>query len=143
MSWHRPEYYYFRSVPTGIVNRHVTMDRVIRRLRPGPLANIGQLLDIPFAALRSHPDTPDVLPKGHEGLWIGTNPAWPEMSVDSALGKMGLKAVWKEASPDLKEDYLLVPDFIDDVKPDDAEPFDSTPLALSAVQIYVRPGVDS
>lgn len=143
MSWHRPEYYYFRSVPTGIVNRHITMDRNTLRLRPGPLANIGQLLDVPFAALRSHPDTPNALPEGQEGLWISTNPAWREISVNAALGKMGLTAAWEMTSPDLKDEYELVPDFMEGVNPDEAEPFDPTPLALSALVIHVRPHVAS
>lgn len=139
MSWRRPEYSYYRSVPTGIVNRSVTLDRTYHLLRPGPLTNIGQLLDVPMAALRSHPDAPEALPAEQEGLWISTNPAWPELSVNHALGKMGLSAVWEETSPDFRENYELVPTFVDGVDQDDSEPFDETPLSLTAPIIYVRP----
>jgi hypothetical protein len=72
-------------------------------------------------------------------MWIDTNPAWPEMSVDHALGVMGLKAVWSKASQDNVDEYELVPDFVEGINPAEAGPFDPAPLALSAVGIYARP----
>lgn len=61
--------------------------------------------ELPLVVLRSHPNTPNALPPDMEGRWIETNPAWPEMSVDSVLDKLfpPCRAVWTEFSEDNRE----------------------------------------
>lgn len=41
--------------------------------------------DCPLVSLRSHPNFPNTLSPELEGTWIGTNPSWPEATVDSTL----------------------------------------------------------
>ena len=138
MRWVRPVASYERSLRTGKVQR---WERTHQGpyLRPSILRNVVHL-DVPHAVLRSHPDNPQSLPEDLEGMWIDTNPAWPEISIDCTLGRLGLVAVWKETSPDITESFDLVPDFAEGVNPDEAEPLDTTPLALVAPRIFVRPG---
>ncbi len=72
--------------------------------RPGVLRDVVHL-NVPLVSLKSHPDTPGVMPEEHEGMWISTNPAWPEMSVTSHLGSLGLVADFKGSVPPQYEEF--------------------------------------
>jgi hypothetical protein len=145
MIWWRPEHYYFKSPRDGVVGQN-TQQHMGPMLRPGPLHFVGQHIDIsPLAALRSHPDEPGALPEHLEGLWVDTNPAWPEMSIQAKLGRRSV-VIAQDMPRDEVETYDLVPSMdeglryppIEAITPENSIPFDATPLSLSAVVIYLR-----
>lgn len=121
MIWRRPQHYYFRSAISGEVEQF-TQRHMGPMIRPGPLRDIGQLLDVPMAVTYSHPDTPEILPEDNEGMWMSTNPAWPEKTIDLRLRQIGMHAVWEDSSQDNVETFKL------------------GPHTLNAVIIYVKPG---
>ncbi|MFO0971125.1 MAG: hypothetical protein U0520_02120 [Candidatus Saccharimonadales bacterium] len=137
MTWWRPEHYYFRSAVDGAVHQNKLLHRG-PMVRPPQMEGINHI-DVPLAVIRSHPDTPNALSEWGEGRWLETNPAWPEKSVDHALGKLGVQAVWAEASADQTETLEIVPGLVDDVRIIECQPFDSEPFVLNAVLVYVRP----
>lgn len=139
MTWWRPQHYYFRSAITKRVGQNTQQHRG-PAIRPDPLRLVGQHLDVPLAVLRSHPDTPNTMPPDREGLWTDTNPAWPQLSIDYQLGRWGLKASWDSFDMDNTERFELVPDFVEGINPEEAEPFDHiTPKILKAVVVHVMP----
>jgi len=137
MTWRRQEHYYHSNNSALELPVRSEQTHTGPSVRPGPLRNVG-FLDVPLAVLRSHPDTPNVLPEKHEGMWISTNPAWPERTVDEVLRKFGLRAVWEDSSKDLTETYELAPTIVGEVTAENSEPFDETPLVLSALVVYAK-----
>lgn len=76
--------------------------------------------DCPIVVLRSHPDFPGTLSPELEGVWTGTNPAWPDATVDLILSKLEppCHTDWK----DFNQERTEIRD------------------PLHALVIYVRPG---
>ncbi len=138
MRWDRPEYYYMRSALSERVERYRQLHRG-PSIRPGLLREVVDI-NTPLAVLRSHPDASGTLPSEREGIWTDTNPAWPEMSIDTQLKLIGIHAVWADCSSDYTEEIKLAPDFIGEVDSHNSEPFDSTPRLLSGIVVYVKPG---
>lgn len=141
MTWWRPQHYYFRSALSGRVHQYSQLHRG-PMVRPGPLRDVVHL-DVHHAVLRSHPETPNALPEELEGMWTDTNPAWPEMSIDAKLGKLGLRTTWALVSRNVTETYELVPAMVEDVTAEESEPFDATPLVMSAILVHVRQNLSS
>ena len=136
MRWNRPRHYYKRSALSERVEQYTQMYHG-PRIRPGLLREV-ENINTPLAVLRSHPDTPGILPHDREGIWVSTNPAWPERSIDIRL--IGIHAVWADSSPECTEEFELTPDFIGAVHIDNSEPFDPTPRILAGLVVYVKPG---
>lgn len=136
MTWWRPQHFYFRSAVSGVVQQYEQLYRG-PMVRPGPLREV-EPLNVPLAVLRSHPNYPGTLDINDEGKWLSTNPAWPERTVMAKIGK-GVMVAWDDCSPDLTETYELVPDYVGEVDPAEAETFDPTPLSLIATVVYIKP----
>ena len=101
---------------------HCTCGHYDRPKEPNPqFSPSGLRTDEPLAVLYSHPDFPNTLSEKYEGRWIGTNPAWPELSVESFLDRWlgkDFHVLWADSSADNYE----VRD------------------GLKGVIVYVRPG---
>ncbi len=82
----------------------------------------GLRIGYPLAVLRSHPNHPGTLPEKLEGRWVDSNPAWPEWSIDSYLGRWasGCYADWDGASKDRYEERDGLKGVVVYVKPGNA-----------------------
>ena len=62
--------------------------------------------DCPLVVFRSHPDFPNTLAAELEGVWSGTNPAWPDATVDLILDQLQppCHTDWKEFKFDVMEE---------------------------------------
>lgn len=141
MTWRRPEAYYFHT-NYGHYPNYLSRNEQLHAgpmVRPGPLRDVVELY-VPHAILRSHPDTPGVLPERLEGMWIDTNPAWPESSTNRRMGGLGLQAAWDDSMPPQVERFELKPALVDPVTTEGYEPFgDIPPVLVEGVVVYVRP----
>ncbi|MBX4205083.1 MAG: hypothetical protein KW788_02735 [Candidatus Doudnabacteria bacterium] len=78
--------------------------------------------DCPLAVLRSHPNFPGTLAPELEGIWTGTNPAWPEETI---------KLMLKQLDPPCHTDWG---DF-DKKRTEEKD-------GLTGTVVYVRPGLE-
>lgn len=103
LTWERR--YVHRHFQTGLLTDIILVDQG-EMYRPGPLRDVIEL-DVPHALLLSHPNTPGALPEDLEGMWVDTNPAWPEMSLNVYLGQFGcIAALAESAEAAVTEDFM-------------------------------------
>lgn len=97
-----------------------------------------------LAIMRSHPDTPGVLPVGFEGLWFDVAEADPVGSIDSRLTflnlslDLGLCAVREAYDPSLGETTEIAPHLASPVTAENSATFIEDPLVLAGVTIFVK-----
>jgi hypothetical protein len=67
--------------------------------------NVGRT-DCPLIVFRSHPDFPNTLAPEVDGAWSGTNPAWPDATVDLILDQLQppCHTDWKEFKHEIMEE---------------------------------------
>ena len=63
-------------------------------------------IDCPLVVFRSHPNFPNTLAPDVDGVWSGTNPAWPDATVDLILDQLQppCHTDWKEFKVDVVEE---------------------------------------
>ena len=78
--------------------------------------------DCDLVVLRSHPDFPETLASELEGVWTGTNPAWPEETIKLILRQLDppCHTNWKDFDKERTEERD----------------------GLTAIVVYVRPGAE-